>query len=87
MLSISVHHGAMQTTVKLDRGAQGLLKEAARRSGRTFNQVLDDAARVGLQGHALSAASFKQPTFPLGKSLVDLTKAGALATELEDRRA
>jgi hypothetical protein len=62
-----------------------LLKEAAKRSGRPFKQVLNDAVRVGLQSNAKSAAPFRQTVFSMGSSLVDLTKAGGLASDLEDR--
>mgnify|MGYP003509132625 CR=1 FL=1 len=74
----------MRTTVTLDQDVQHLLKEAAHRSGRPFKQVLNDAVRMGLKGPAHAATPFKQPTFSMGRTKVDLTKAGALAAELED---
>jgi hypothetical protein len=66
----------MRTTVTLDHDVQHLLKDAAHRSGLPFKQVLNDAVRV---------APFKQPVFSLGRAKVDLTKAGALSADLEDR--
>ena len=75
----------MRTTVTLDQDVQRLLKEAAHRSGRPFKQVLNDAVRAGLRSHAEKALPFKQPVFSLGRAKVDLTKAGALAADLEDR--
>jgi hypothetical protein len=75
----------MRTTVTLDQDVQRLLKEAAHRSGRPFKQVLNDAVRAGLQSPAGKALPFKQPVFSLGRVKVDLTKAGALAADLEER--
>ena len=74
----------MRTTVTLDQDVQHLLKEAAHRSGRPFKQVLNDAVRIGLKGTALAPVPFKQPVFSMGRAKVDLTKAGALAADLED---
>lgn len=75
----------MRTTVTLDPDVQHLLKEAAHRSGRPFKHVLNDAVRAGLQRPARTAAPFKQPVFSLGRAKVDLTKAAALAADLEDQ--
>lgn len=75
----------MRTTVTLDPDLQRLLKEAALRSGRPFKQVLNDAVRAGLQRHSARLPPFKQRVFSLGRPKVDLTKAGALAAELEDQ--
>lgn len=77
----------MRTTVTLDHDVQRLLKEAAHRSGRPFKQVLNDAVRAGLKTATRAAPPFKQPVFSLGRAKVDLTKAGALAADLEDRDA
>lgn len=74
----------MRTTVTLDPDVQRLLKEAEHRSGHPFKQVLNDAVRAGLGRGAARAAAFKQPVFSLGRAKVDLTKANALAGELED---
>ncbi|MEQ1805386.1 MAG: hypothetical protein ABL900_08410 [Burkholderiaceae bacterium] len=75
----------MRTTVTLDPDLQRLLKETALRSGRPFKQVLNDAVRAGLQRPASRVPPFKQRVFSLGRTKVDLTKAGALAAELEDQ--
>lgn len=76
----------MRTTVTLDPDVQRLLKDAAHGSGRPFKQVLNDAVRAGLQrGGGGAPQPFRQPVFPLGRAKVDLTHAGALAAELEDR--
>lgn len=75
----------MRTTVTLDPDVQRLLKEAEHKSGRPFKQVLNDAVRAGLGRATAKAPVFKQPVFALGRVKVDLTKAGALAADLEDQ--
>lgn len=75
----------MRTTVTLDADVQRLLKDAEHRTGRPFKQVLNDAVRAGLGRSSAKAPAFKQPVFSLGRAKVDLTKAGALASELEDQ--
>jgi hypothetical protein len=77
----------MRTTVTLDPDVQRLLKDAEHRSGRPFKQVLNDAVRAGLSRNAAKAPAFKQRVFSLGRVKVDLTKANALAGELEDQDA
>jgi hypothetical protein len=77
----------MRTTVTLDPDVQRLLEEAQSRGRRPFKQVLNDAVRAGLGQPATRAPSFKQPVFPLGRAKVDLTKAGALAADMEDAAA
>jgi hypothetical protein len=75
----------MRTTVTLDPDVARLLEEAQHRSKRPFKQVLNDAVRAGLKRPAARVPPFKQRTFSLGRPKVDLTKAGALAAELEDQ--
>jgi hypothetical protein len=75
----------MRTTVTLDPDVARLLEEAQHRSKRPFKQVLNDAVRAGLRRPAARAPTFKQQVFSLGRPKVDLTKAGALAAELEDQ--
>jgi hypothetical protein len=75
----------MRTTVTLDPDVQRLLKDAERRTGRSFDQVLNDAVRAGLRpGSGTRVPAFKQRGFSLGVAKVDLTKAAALAADLED---
>lgn len=76
----------MRTTVTLDADVQALLKKAMRRSDRSFKRVLNDAVRAGLGGKPATAAkaAWSHPVFDMGEPLVDLTKALALAGELED---
>ncbi len=77
----------MRTTVTLDADVQRLLKDAEHRTGRPFKQVLNDAVRAGLGRGSARAPAFRQQVFSLGRSRVDLTKATALAGELEDHDA
>jgi len=75
----------MRTTVTLDPDVEALLRKAVRERGEPFKQILNAAIRDGLAGgRRKPAKSFKQPTFNMGQPLVDLTKAGSLAAELED---
>lgn len=75
----------MRTTVTLDADVQNMLKEAAHRSGKPFKVTLNDAIRAGLRPqHVARAAAPTWPVFDMGQPLVDLTKAMALADELDD---
>jgi hypothetical protein len=75
----------MRTTVTLDPDVEALLRKAVRDSGEPFKQVLNRAVRDGLTaGRRGPAKPFKQPTFRMGKPLVDLTKALALSADVED---
>ncbi len=75
----------MRTTVTLDPDVQNLLKDAAHRSGKPFKVTLNDAIRAGLRPQRSAQAAVPQwPVFDMGQPLVDLTKAMALADELDD---
>jgi len=75
----------MRTTVTLDADVQRLLKDAEHGIEGSSRQLLDDAAQARLGRAAAEAQPFKQPVFSLGRAQIDLTKAGALADEMEDR--
>ena len=77
----------MRTTVTLDPDVQQLLKDVAHRSGKPFKVALNDAVRQALRParQAVGAAP-DWPVFDMGPPLVDLTKALALADELDDQR-
>lgn len=75
----------MRTTLTLDADLHRFLQEAAHRSGRPFKQVVNDAVRAGLALPAARAEPFVQPVFSLGRPHIDLTKALALADDLEDQ--
>jgi len=75
----------MRTTVTLDPDVESLLRKAMRERGEPFKQVLNTAIRAGLRSAPPKRRKpFKQPTVHMGKPLVDLTKALALAAEFED---
>mgnify|MGYP001594678125 CR=1 FL=1 len=75
----------MRTTLTLDADLHRLLQDVAHRASRPFKQVLNDTVRAGLAAPAARAEPFTQPVFSLGRPRVDLTKALALAGDLEDR--
>ena len=78
----------MRTTVTLDPDVQALILDAAHRSGKRFKTTLNDAIRSALTPRNEAAnASTDWPTFDMGLPLVDLTKALALADELDDGAA
>jgi hypothetical protein len=87
MTANGCYHDAMRTTVTLDPDVQTLLKNAMRKADKSFKQVLNDGLRAGLSMRpAPKASSAWEPmTFDMGVPLVDLTKANALAGELEDQ--
>jgi len=75
----------MRTTVTLDPDVEKLLKKAMLERDASFKQVLNDGLRAGLGGRKSPRREpFRQRAFPMGRPLVDLTKATALADELED---
>lgn len=75
----------MRTTVTLDPDVEALLRKAVRERGEPFKRVLNAAIRDGLtRGRRKTSKPFRQPTFNMGRPLVDLTKALSLAAELED---
>jgi hypothetical protein len=75
----------MRTTLTLDADLHRLLLETAHRAGLPFKRVLNDTVRAGLAAPAARAEPFTQPVFSLGRPRVDLTKALALADDLEDQ--
>ena len=78
----------MRTTVTLDSDVQVLLKKAMRKRDASFKQTLNDAIRQGLGPQpkaAVAADAYDFPVYHMGQPLVDLTKANALAGELEDQ--
>jgi hypothetical protein len=76
----------MRTTVTLDPDVEVLLRDAVRKRGEPFKQVLNEALRDSLRGKTTRNAvqPFRQRTFNLGRPLVDLSKANVLADELGD---
>ncbi len=74
----------MRTTVTLDPDVESMLRKEMRRRGEPFKQVLNNAIRTGLRNSSRRGEAFEPLTFDMGEPRVDLTKAAALASELED---
>ncbi|MGH8146219.1 MAG: hypothetical protein ACREPY_07790 [Rhodanobacteraceae bacterium] len=74
----------MRTTITLEPDVEALLKRAMRERGINFKDAVNQAVRAGLAARQESVPPFKQRAFHLGVPLVDLTKALALADELDD---
>jgi hypothetical protein len=74
----------MRTTVTLDPDVEILLRREVRERGEPFKQVLNNAIRVGLRDKKRRDDTFDPLTFDMGRPSGDLTKAAALAAELED---
>jgi hypothetical protein len=76
----------MRTTITLDADVASRLRDFAHRKGISFKQAVNDAVRAGLSSPSVQRCEpFRQPVYSLGKVRVDLTKALALATDLEDQ--
>jgi predicted transcriptional regulator len=74
----------MRTTVTLDPDVAAALKEAARRRGTSFKEVLNEAVRQGLGARPV-AREYQMPSRPMGlRAGVDIDKALALAASEED---
>lgn len=76
----------MKASVTLDPEVELLLREAVRKERRSLDEVINRALRKGL---AASPSKSKRPQYrirarKLGVPSVDLTKASALSSELED---
>lgn len=76
----------MRTTATLDPDVQALLNRAMREHDRSFKEAFGEAVRSGLRklSAAAQAPLFVQRSFKLGRPLVDLAEANALAGKLED---
>lgn len=74
----------MRTTITLEPDVEALLKQAMRERGITFKDAVNQAVRDGLAKPPEDIPPFKQRAFHMGVPLVDLTKAMALADELDD---
>jgi hypothetical protein len=75
----------MRTTVTLDPDVESMLRREVRRRGLPFKQVLNNAIRAGLRNMRRPAEAFEPLVFDMGMPRVDLTKAAALAADLEDQ--
>lgn len=67
----------------LDPDVQALIDRAMATRGLTFKQALNDAVRRGLTSGS-ERPQVRTPTFRMGTPTVDLDRALALASDLED---
>ena len=74
----------MRTTVTLDEDISLKLRDVARARGISFKAAINEAIRAGL-AEPPDARPFRVEVRPLGlRPGIDLTKANALAAQLED---
>ena len=74
----------MRTTVTLDPDVESAVRRAMRERGLTLKQAINDAIRAGMN----PTRATEMPEFPahdMGEPRVDVTRALALAGELEDQ--
>lgn len=76
----------MRTTITLDDDLAVRLKDLAHARNASFKQVVNEAIRRGIDGPRAPRA-FVQETHDLGAPLVDLTKAGSIADQLDDEES
>ena len=76
----------MRTTLTLDDDLSKRLRDAAHREHRSFKAVCNDAVRAGLDKKPVGKRKkFTFPTYNMGEPTIDLTKALAIAAEMEDQ--
>jgi hypothetical protein len=73
----------MRTTITLDADVEALVRRAMRERGLSFKEAVNEALRAGL-GAGTAGPPFETPVRSMGTPQVDLTKALALAGQLED---
>jgi hypothetical protein len=74
----------VRTTVTLDEDIALKLRDVARARGISFKAAINEAIRAGL-AEPPDARPFRVEVRPLGlRAGIDLTKANALAAQLED---
>ncbi len=75
----------MRTTLTLDDDVVALIQRQARNRGDSFKHIVNEALRRGLTSAAAHAIAEPLATYALHtRAGVDLTRALALAAELED---
>lgn len=75
----------VRTTVTLDPDTRLLVERTMRERGLSFKEAINELIRAGVAGATPAAASYTRSR-AIGPARVDLTKALALAGELEDDR-
>ena len=74
----------MELLVNLEPEIEASLRKRARERSLYFDRALNDVVRAGLES-GTNNMPCPWPTYSLGSDSVDLTKALALAGEMEDR--
>lgn len=75
----------MRTTMDLDPDVIKLVRDTAHKQHRTTKAVVNEGLRTSLGAKPVTKRKkITLPTYNMGEPLVDLTKALALAAELED---
>jgi hypothetical protein len=77
----------MRTTVTLEPDVERLIRDAMREKSISFNEALNQAARLGLGGgSAGNGGKFEQATFRMGQAAeIRWDKALALADAIADQ--
>jgi len=74
----------VRTTITLDPDVKALLDRVASERGMSFKETVNAALRQGLAPSGSRAAGHRTATYAMGAPQIDLTKALALAGQLED---
>lgn len=74
----------MRTTVRIDDDLLRLLKERAESKQLSLTKLLNQVLRQGLGIPAKKRVRYREKVFSMGKPLVNLDKAAALAAADED---
>jgi len=75
----------MRTTIDLDPDVHKLVRDTAHKEHRSTRAVVNEGLRDSLGTKpAIKRKKITLPTYDMGEPLVDLTKALALASDLED---
>jgi hypothetical protein len=75
----------MRTTLRIDDDLFRELKKRASRDGLTLSELVNLALRQSLRSEERPRRAFRQKTCDLGRPAFDVTKANAVAAELEDQ--
>jgi len=75
----------MRTTLRLDDDLFRELKKRASREGLTLSEVVNLALRQSLQTGKRPRRLFRQKIRDLGRPSFDVTKANAVAADLDDQ--
>lgn len=73
-----------RTTLILEEGCMGAVRDLARREGRSISEVVNELLAEGLQKRrSKAAARFELPRFRMGAPRVDIADRDALEAAME----